>query len=130
MKLQHIFISTILFNNLNIRLRIFTISEICNIYVQSSFKGKHKRERENEVFLSSAGPVYRNLLSEKGFPPRDSDIITTWDIFSKSVENFPDNKMLGWRQIVDEKVGPYLWKTYKEVYEEVLLIGSALRAGE
>ena len=24
--------------------------------------------------------------------------------------------------------GPYLWKTYKEVYEEVLHIGSALRA--
>ncbi|KAK9161773.1 hypothetical protein Syun_008114 [Stephania yunnanensis] len=38
-----------------------------------------------------------------------------------------NNKMLGWRQIVDGKVGPYLWKTYKEVYEEVLHIGSALR---
>ncbi|KAF2604548.1 hypothetical protein F2Q70_00024250 [Brassica cretica] len=36
--------------------------------------------------------------------------------------------MLGWRPIVDEKVGPYIWKTYKEVYEEVLQIGSALRA--
>ncbi|KAF3560410.1 hypothetical protein F2Q69_00010276 [Brassica cretica] len=27
-----------------------------------------------------------------------------------------------------KKVGPYIWKTYKEVYEEVLQIGSALRA--
>ncbi|XP_050367499.1 long chain acyl-CoA synthetase 1-like isoform X2 [Argentina anserina] len=36
--------------------------------------------------------------------------------------------MLGWREIVDEKIGPYVWKTYKEVYEEVLHVGSALRA--
>ncbi|KFK37492.1 hypothetical protein AALP_AA4G264400 [Arabis alpina] len=76
----------------------------------------------------SVGPVYRNLLPEKGFPPIDSDITTTWDIFSKSVDKFPENKMLGWRQIVDEEVGPYIWKTYKEVYEEVLQVGSALRA--
>ncbi|CAN8314421.1 unnamed protein product [Cochlearia groenlandica] len=76
----------------------------------------------------SVGPVYRNLLSEKGFPPMDSRITTAWDIFSKSVEKFPDNKMLGWRRIVDDKVGPYIWKTYKEVYEEVMQISSALRA--
>ncbi|XP_010518417.1 PREDICTED: long chain acyl-CoA synthetase 1 isoform X1 [Camelina sativa] len=76
----------------------------------------------------SVGPVYRNLLSEKGFPPMDSEITTAWDIFSKSVEKFPENNMLGWRRVVDEKVGPYTWKTYKEVHEEVLQIGSALRA--
>ncbi|XP_013623400.1 PREDICTED: long chain acyl-CoA synthetase 1 isoform X2 [Brassica oleracea var. oleracea] len=83
----------------------------------------------------SVGPVYRNLLSEKGFPPMDSDITTAWDVFrsllgfvSKSVEKFPYNKMLGWRRIVDEKVGPYMWKTYKEAYGEVLQIGSAIRA--
>jgi len=29
----------------------------------------------------SVGPVYRNLLSEKGFPPIDSEITTAWDIF-------------------------------------------------
>ncbi|KAH0890094.1 hypothetical protein HID58_052523 [Brassica napus] len=76
----------------------------------------------------SVGPVYRNLLSEKGFPPMDSDITTAWDVFSKSVEKFPYNKVLGWRRIVDEKVGPYMWKTYKEAYGEVLQIGSAIRA--
>ncbi|CAE6055188.1 unnamed protein product [Arabidopsis arenosa] len=92
------------------------------------FAAKVEEGVKGEDGKPSVGPVYRNLLSEKGFPPRDSDITTTWDIFSKSVEKFPDNKMLGWRQIVDEKVGPYMWKTYKEVYEEVLLIGSALRA--
>ncbi|XP_057439186.1 long chain acyl-CoA synthetase 1-like [Lotus japonicus] len=36
--------------------------------------------------------------------------------------------MLGWREYVDGKFGPYVWKTYKEVYDEVLHIGSALRA--
>ncbi|XP_022757815.1 long chain acyl-CoA synthetase 1-like isoform X3 [Durio zibethinus] len=36
--------------------------------------------------------------------------------------------MLGWRRIVDGKVGPYIWKTYNEVYDEILHIGSALRA--
>ncbi|CAH2057640.1 unnamed protein product [Thlaspi arvense] len=93
-----------------------------------SFAAKVEEGVKGEDGKPSVGPVYRNLLSENGFPPRHSDITTTWDIFSKSVEKFPDNKMLGWRQIVDEKVGPYMWKTYKEVYEEVRQIGSALRA--
>nr|VDD25194.1 unnamed protein product [Brassica rapa] len=93
-----------------------------------SFAAKVEDGVRGENGKPSVGPVYRNLLSEKGFPPIDSDITTAWDIFSKSVKKFPDNKMLGWRRIVDEKVGPYMWKTYKEAYEEVLQIGSALRA--
>ncbi|CAH8320657.1 unnamed protein product [Eruca vesicaria subsp. sativa] len=93
-----------------------------------SFAAKVEEGVKGENGKPSVGPVYRNLLSEKGFPPMDSDITTAWDIFCKSVEKFPDNKMLGWRTIVDKKVGPYIWKTYKEVYEEVLQIGSALRA--
>jgi hypothetical protein len=70
----------------------------------------------------SVGPVYRNLLSEKGFPPIDSEITTAWDIFSKSVEKFPDNNMLGWRRIVDEKVSflnfsyCYLTKRRENIY--------------
>ncbi|CAF1874369.1 hypothetical protein Bca4012_034689 [Brassica carinata] len=93
-----------------------------------SFAAKVEDGVRGENGKPSVGPVYRNLLSEKGFPPIDSDITTAWDIFSKSVKKFPDNKMLGWRRIVDEKVGPYMWKTYKEAYDEVLQIGSALRA--
>ncbi|MCL7048112.1 hypothetical protein MKW94_020642, partial [Papaver nudicaule] len=45
-----------------------------------------------------------------------------------SVEKYPGNKMLGWREMINGKAGPYAWKTYKEVYDEVLNIGSALRA--
>ncbi|XP_013634888.1 PREDICTED: long chain acyl-CoA synthetase 1-like [Brassica oleracea var. oleracea] len=93
-----------------------------------SFAAKVEEGIKGEDGKPSVGPVYRNLFSENDFPPRHSEITTTWDIFSKSVDKFPNNKMLGWRPIVDEKVGPYIWKTYKEVYEEVLQIGSALRA--
>ncbi|GLU16722.1 hypothetical protein SLE2022_331390 [Rubroshorea leprosula] len=84
--------------------------------------------REGQAGKPSVGPVYRNLLSKNEFPPPDPDMATTWDIFSFSVKKHPRNKMLGWRTFVDGKVGPYVWKTYKEVYDEVLLIGSALRA--
>ncbi|KAF5198607.1 Long chain acyl-coa synthetase [Thalictrum thalictroides] len=76
----------------------------------------------------SVGPVYRNLLSKDDFPPPDVNMRTTWDIIKVSAEKYSGNKMLGRREIIDGKLGPYVWKTYKEVYTEVLHIGSALRA--
>lgn len=76
----------------------------------------------------SVGPVYRNLLSKQSFPPLGSQFKTTWDVFSSSVEKFPNNKMLGWRELVNGKWGPYVWKTYKNVYQEVLHVAYALRA--
>ncbi|KAF5821389.1 putative long-chain-fatty-acid--CoA ligase [Helianthus annuus] len=36
--------------------------------------------------------------------------------------------MLRWSEFVDGKWGPYLWKSYKTVYEEVLNAVAALRA--
>ncbi|OIW13006.1 hypothetical protein TanjilG_15455 [Lupinus angustifolius] len=93
-----------------------------------AFASKVEEGREGENGKPSVGPIYRNLLSKNGFPPMDPDFSTAWDIFSVSVKNHPHNRMLGWRKIVDGKVGPYNWKTYKEVYDEVLYIGSALRA--
>ncbi|XP_031498971.1 long chain acyl-CoA synthetase 1-like isoform X2 [Nymphaea colorata] len=45
-----------------------------------------------------------------------------------AVERFPRNRMLGWREIVNAKAGGYVWKTFKEAYEEALQIGSALRS--
>ncbi|KAL0436008.1 UNVERIFIED_CONTAM: Long chain acyl-CoA synthetase 1 [Sesamum radiatum] len=45
-----------------------------------------------------------------------------------SAEKHSGNRMLGWRELVNGKWGPYLWKSYKEVYEETLHAGSALRA--
>ncbi|XP_059625544.1 long chain acyl-CoA synthetase 1-like isoform X2 [Cornus florida] len=85
--------------------------------------GKEGRDGEPSV-----GPVYRNLLAKNEFPPLHFDLGTTWDIFKVSVDKFPSNRMLGWREFIEGKVGPYVWKTYKEVYEEVLHVGSALRS--
>ncbi|KAJ0054713.1 hypothetical protein Pint_00825 [Pistacia integerrima] len=93
------------------------------IFAAQVEEGKEGRDGEPSV-----GPVYRSLLSKNGFPPPEPDLTTSWDLFSKSVEKYQGNKMLGWRRFVDGKVGPYVWKTYKEVYDEVLQIGSALRA--
>ncbi|XP_061366195.1 long chain acyl-CoA synthetase 1-like [Gastrolobium bilobum] len=90
-----------------------------------SFAAKVEEGRDGKP---SVGPVYRNLLSKNEFPPLDPDLSTAWDIFSVSVKKHPQNRMLGWREFVDGKIGPYVWKTYKEVYDEVLHIGSALRA--
>ncbi|XP_076885236.1 long chain acyl-CoA synthetase 1-like [Bidens hawaiensis] len=76
----------------------------------------------------SVGPIYRNLLSEHSFPPIDSHFKTTWDVFTSSVQKYPNNRMLGWRELVDGKWGPYVWKTYKAIYEEVLHVAYAIRA--
>ncbi|CAK7348469.1 unnamed protein product [Dovyalis caffra] len=106
------------------------------------FAAKVEEGREGKDGKPSVGPVYRNLLSKNEYPPLDRDVNTSWDLFSFnlkldlkveakasfSVKKYPGNKMLGRREFVDGKVGPYVWKTYKEVYEEVLQIGSALRA--
>ncbi|RQO95783.2 hypothetical protein POPTR_009G109900v4 [Populus trichocarpa] len=35
--------------------------------------------------------------------------------------------MLGRRQVIDSKVGPYVWLTYKEVYDSAMRMGSAMR---
>ncbi|XP_027934376.1 long chain acyl-CoA synthetase 1-like [Vigna unguiculata] len=93
-----------------------------------AFSVKVEEGREGKNGDLSVGPVYRNFLSQKEFPPLDPDFSTTWDIFCESVKNYPNNPMLGRRNIVDGKFGPYVWSTYKEVYDEVLHISSALRA--
>ncbi|KAI4301538.1 hypothetical protein L6164_034806 [Bauhinia variegata] len=92
------------------------------------FAAKVQEGREGKNGEPSVGPVYRNLLSKNEFPLMDPDIDTCWDIFSGSVKKYPNKRMLGWREFIDGKPGPYIWKTYREVYDEVLNIGSALRA--
>ncbi|KAL1558374.1 Long-chain-fatty-acid--CoA ligase 2 (Long-chain acyl-CoA synthetase 2) (Fatty acid activator 2) [Salvia divinorum] len=84
-----------------------------------------KKGRDGEL---SVGPVYRNPLSEHGYPPIEPESSTIWKIFVSSVEKHSGNRMLGWRELLNDKWGAYKWKTYKEVYEEVLQAGSALRA--
>ncbi|CAM8927464.1 unnamed protein product [Rhodiola kirilowii] len=84
--------------------------------------------KEGQDGKPSVGPVYRNILAKYEFPPPDPSLSSCWDIFRQSAEKHAGNKMLGWRELVDGNWGPYIWKTYKEVYDEVLVVGSALRA--
>ena len=49
--------------------------------------------------------------------------------FTVAVSKYPNNKCLGWREKqTDGTVGPYVWKTYKEVGEEVILLASGLKS--
>ncbi|KAF5734323.1 long chain acyl-CoA synthetase 4 [Tripterygium wilfordii] len=45
-----------------------------------------------------------------------------------SVEKYPNNRMLGHREIVNGEAGKYVWQTYKEVYDIVIKIGNSIRA--
>ncbi|KAJ7525288.1 hypothetical protein O6H91_17G044000 [Diphasiastrum complanatum] len=76
----------------------------------------------------SVGPTYRSYYAKDGFSKCPEGIHTCWDIFSHSVKKFPGNKFLGRREILNGKAGRYIWQTYKEVYDQVLQIGSAMRA--
>lgn len=94
----------------------------------SVFAVKTEEGRKGQDGQPSVGPVYRNPLAKDGFPPLDPGLSTTWDIFSASAKKYPGNRMLGWREFINGKWGPYVWKTYQDVYNEVLHIGAALRA--
>ncbi|CAL5097125.1 unnamed protein product [Urochloa decumbens] len=74
----------------------------------------------------AVGPVFRSVLAKDGFPQLEADMKTSWDVFRVAADKYPNNQMLGWRPLKDGVPGPYLWKSYKEVYNEVLQVGSAL----
>ncbi|GKV40045.1 hypothetical protein SLEP1_g47725 [Rubroshorea leprosula] len=75
----------------------------------------------------SVGPVCRSIFAKDGFPPPIHGMDSCWDIFRMSVENYPNNPMLGRREIVDGKAGQYVWLTYKEVYDVVIKVGNSIR---
>ncbi|GFZ16399.1 AMP-dependent synthetase and ligase family protein [Actinidia rufa] len=76
----------------------------------------------------SMGPAYRSVYSRDGFPTRIEGMESCWDNFRMSVDKFPDNKMLGRREIVNGKPGKYVWRTYKEVYDLVMKLGNSIRS--
>ncbi|PIN24046.1 Long-chain acyl-CoA synthetases (AMP-forming) [Handroanthus impetiginosus] len=76
----------------------------------------------------SIGPVYHSIFAKDGFPPPLPGLDSCWDIFRLSVEKYPDNRMLGRREIVNGRPGKYLWMTYKEVYDIVLKVGNSIRS--
>ncbi|CAK9161682.1 unnamed protein product [Ilex paraguariensis] len=75
----------------------------------------------------SAGPVYRCIYAKDGLMELPAGMESPWDFFSESVKRNPKNQMLGRRETIDGKVGPYTWLTYEEAYDATLRIGSAIR---
>ncbi|XP_058224234.1 long chain acyl-CoA synthetase 4-like [Rhododendron vialii] len=76
----------------------------------------------------SIGPVYRSVFAKDGFPAPIIGMDSCWDIFRMSVEKYPDNRMLGRREVVNGKPGKYVWLTYKEVYDLVIKVGNSIRS--
>ncbi|XVF53064.1 hypothetical protein PTKIN_Ptkin05aG0069500 [Pterospermum kingtungense] len=76
----------------------------------------------------STGPIFRSCFAENGFPAPVPGMESCWDIFRMSVEKYPNNPMLGRRQIANGQAGKYVWQTYKEVYDIVIKIGNSIRS--
>lgn len=77
--------------------------------------------------VPSASAIFRHAGSKDGFP--SLDVSTLYELFSKSVEKYPDNDCLGVRvKNADGTAGAYQFKTYKQVSDEVALLASGLRA--
>ncbi|KAK4418523.1 Long chain acyl-CoA synthetase 4 [Sesamum alatum] len=76
----------------------------------------------------SVGPVYRNVLVRDGFRPLPQRLESCWDSFCHSVEKYPNNPMLGEREMLQGKAGGYVWLTYKQVHDLVLQVGASIRS--
>ncbi|KAF9689241.1 hypothetical protein SADUNF_Sadunf01G0071400 [Salix dunnii] len=87
-----------------------------------------EKAKEAVAGKPSTGPVYRSLFAKDGFPPPVAGLECCWDIFRMSVEKYPNNPMLGRREIVNDKAGKYVWQTYKQVYDMVVQVGNSIRS--
>ncbi|XP_058203562.1 long chain acyl-CoA synthetase 4-like [Rhododendron vialii] len=74
----------------------------------------------------TTGPVYRSAIATEGPLVQGGD--TCWDNFRMSVDKYPNNSMLGQREILNGKAGKYVWLTYKEVYDTVMKLGNSIRS--
>lgn len=105
------------------RLRVDGVNAAEMTYLIEVEKGKEARDGRPSV-----GPVYRSVFAKDGFPPPVPGLESCWDVFRITVEKYPDNHMLGRREIVNGKAGKYVWQTYKKVYDKVIRIGNAIRS--
>ncbi|CAN8325718.1 unnamed protein product [Cochlearia groenlandica] len=76
----------------------------------------------------SIGAVYRSVFAKEGFPEPIQGMDSCWDVFRMAVEKYPNNRMLGRREILEGKPGAYVWQTYQEVYDIVIKLGNSLRS--
>lgn len=94
----------------------------------SIYTVKVEESRPETEEKPSAGPVYRCIYAKDGLMELPAGLESPWEFFSDSVKRNPKNPMLGRRQIIDSKAGPYAWYTYQEVYDAAIRIGSAIRS--
>ncbi|PHU09714.1 Long chain acyl-CoA synthetase 5 [Capsicum chinense] len=94
---------------------------------QKKYVVEVEKAKEGRNGRPSRGPVYRNVLAKDGFRPLSHGLESCWDIFCESVRNFPDNRMLGEREMFHGQAGKYIWLTYREVYDLVLKVGASIR---
>eukprot|EP00897_Mesotaenium_endlicherianum_P001315 jgi/Mesen1/1210/ME000128S00185 len=73
------------------------------------------------------GPSYKSKLAKDGYPKLDG-VSTVWELFRRSAEVYPNNNMLGMRDMTGGKAGPYIWETYAQVFEKTKYIASAFRS--
>ncbi|KAL6963920.1 eukaryotic long-chain fatty acid CoA synthetase (LC-FACS) [Sarracenia purpurea var. burkii] len=76
----------------------------------------------------SAGPVYKSIYAKDGLMELPAGMQSPWEFFRDSAKRIPKNRMLGRRETIDSKAGPYVWLTYGDVYDASLRIGSAIRS--
>ncbi|XP_004498184.1 probable CoA ligase CCL6 [Cicer arietinum] len=98
------------------------MSEVYTVKVEEG------RSATSDGMLPSVGPVYRCIYAKDGLLELPSGLDSPWDFFSDSAKRNPNNPMLGKRQKLDSKVGPYSWLTYKEVYDAAIQMGSAMKS--
>ncbi|PSS03947.1 Long chain acyl-CoA synthetase [Actinidia chinensis var. chinensis] len=95
---------------------------------QNKFVVEIEKAKEAADGRPSLGPVYRNVLAKDGFRPPAAGIESCWDIFRLSVEKYPQNPILGEREMINGKAGRYVWLTYEDVYDIVLKVGASIRS--
>ncbi len=75
----------------------------------------------------SASAIYRHAGSKDGFPKLE--VNTLYELFTRSVEKYADKDCLGQRvKNADGTAGPFKYKSYKAVGEEVKVIANGLAA--
>lgn len=77
----------------------------------------------NECTGVYRNPKYKDILVDNF---EDKPLNNIWELFSVVSDKFKDNECLGTRIKENNKLGEYKWKTYKEIKELVILIGSGL----
>jgi long-chain acyl-CoA synthetase len=92
-----------------------------------TFKNLHESEpaRQATETKPSASPVFRHISCKDGFP--SLPVETLYELFSKSVVAFPNNRCLGVRpQNGDGTAGDFVFETYAEVGKKVGDLASAI----